>query len=82
MLMEVYPNPFCDQINLEFKGISTEVIVDIIITDLQGKIVFKRSTIVRNGQIELDNLSLNVGSYLVKVAIGKEILTKQIMKFN
>ncbi len=80
--MTVYPNPFAEQINLIINGIEQGVNADVIITDLQGKIVFKEVRSVINGHIHLDNLKFNSGVYLIRVAIGSLHLTKRAVVIN
>ena len=80
--MEIYPNPFVEQINLIINGIESGLNADVIITNLQGKIVFKEVKGVINGQIHLDNLNLNSGAYLIQVTIGNLHFTRQIIAIN
>lgn len=73
--LSVYPNPTVEIINIE----SNELIDDIIITDLNGRIVYTNNNI--NSTTFQVNLSeLTRGTYLIKVTSGDDYNLKRIIK--
>ena len=69
--VKIFPNPTSNFLTFLFKEIDK---IDVTILDLQGKIIFQRSGVLNNEQI---NLSSYVdGNYIIKVTspfIKKEI---------
>ena len=72
---KMFPNPFSDEIKLEFK--STEK-SEIIITDLAGKIIL-------NKEFNQDSITLNLeelikGQYLLVIKQNSKIQIEKIIK--
>jgi subtilisin family serine protease len=63
---EMFPNPAHDKVNFS----ATEVIDEIELRDLQGKLLISKFIRGKNGSIDLHNLSS--GTYVLKFISGKE----------
>jgi len=71
----VFPNPFVNSIIV--KSPCTDK-VSITISDLQGKIVFRKKTI--NSFEQLDLSGLKSGTYILNFVINNELLRRKIIK--
>ena len=79
--MDVYPNPFGNQIQLEFDLVNDEKST-VAIYDLNGKLIISQDY---SGKKGLNKFSMNLenqvsGVYFVKVQIGSDIIQKRIIK--
>jgi len=81
--MEVYPNPFAENINVRYNA-SQKGLAEINIIDANGKIILLKQTNINigNNNISINNLSrLNAGFYVARVSInGAVIATEKIIK--
>ncbi len=80
-LIQLYPNPFSNNISLDF-GKELGQNADIIISDMQGNVRFRKSNISSRDKIDVSNLS--DGSYilrLISIETQKEFSFK-IVKFK
>lgn len=79
LIVEVYPNPFNDQINIAVGD--NNATLDIIITDLSGRIVYNQQIVGTKETIDLN--SLDAGGYLIFISdptIPDQRVVKKILK--
>jgi len=67
--VSVYPNPFQDQLTIEFEK---ELNAVVQLTDMQGKLCLKKS--VSGKQIKIQTEDLVPGVYLITVSSGNKII--------
>lgn len=72
-ILKVYPNPTSSMLNI----VSTEPINDIIITDINGKVLIKY---FESGPIDIS--ALNAGIYFCRVKTNNKIKTLKFIKTN
>jgi len=81
-IMDLYPNPTSDLINIEFQLNNSET-VSLTIYDLQGKTI-ATPTIGDKDQgkqkVTISTAHLPKGIYLVQMNVGKEIITRKIVR--
>ena len=81
-IMDLYPNPTSDLINIEFQLNNPET-VSLTIYDLQSKAI-ATPTIGNKGQgkhkVTISTAHLPKGIYLVRMNAGKEIITRKIVR--
>lgn len=72
-LINVYPNPTQDFVNLEFQGTNSEP-VDVLIVNNIGGIVFHQSLKIskQSNMIKIDVRNLIPGFYFIKVTVGSQ----------
>jgi len=71
---KVYPNPFKNQLNIDFQ---TKEKRQILLLDLQGRVVYSNEINSENTVISSNNL--NSGSYLLKIISEKEEINKSVI---
>lgn len=79
--LKVAPNPISDKIDVYFNSnISESVIIEII--DLQGENVYNMTKVVSEGEnyINISNLNINTGVYLLKITSSIGTSTAKIIK--
>jgi endonuclease I len=74
----VYPNPASDVIQLQFNA-NNNATVQIVITDLVGKILINKAATATNGLIKISTNALSNGTYLVKAIIAGEQYLQKIV---
>jgi hypothetical protein len=74
----VYPNPVKNNLVLRLNYNTTSV-MPLQITDLAGRVLINRKVVANNGLVTLNVNSLNIGTYIVKLAINDEVLTTKIV---
>ncbi|MCH8534985.1 MAG: CotH kinase family protein [Flavobacteriaceae bacterium] len=77
--IKLYPNPFYESLTLEFSKIS-EAPVQISIYDLGGKKVFGQQFQAHQGIIQLDDLDISSGIYLINIQQGQKLMQKKIIR--
>ncbi len=81
-IINLYPNPTSDLINIEFQLNNPET-VSLTIYNLQGKTI-ATPTIGDKGQgkhkVTISTAHLPKGIYLVRMNVGKEIITRKIVR--
>lgn len=81
--VNIYPNPFSSNFFIDCGNLTEQSSVDIIITDLAGKIVFQERNmdILFNPKIQVNLSSINSGMYLASVTDeNSNKITKRIIK--
>jgi hypothetical protein len=81
--VNIYPNPFTGNLTFECKNIDNQSSVDITITDLMGKTVFRETMldIKYNPKLKVDLSSIKPGIYLASLTdINYKTITKRIIK--
>jgi len=73
--LNIYPNPTIELINIE----SSDIIDEIVITDLNGKIVYLESNI-QQSLIQVNLSELRNGVYLIRINSGENYNLKKIIK--
>jgi len=73
--LNIYPNPTVELINIE----STKLIDELVITDLNGKIVYLESNI-QQSLIQVNLSELTNGVYLIRINSGETYNLKKIIK--
>jgi len=66
--IQIFPNPTTNNLTISLEGID---FIDIIILDIQGKVLSKQSYLYDQDQINLSNI--NTGTYFLKIITPKEI---------
>ncbi len=74
LVIQVYPNPASDQLNIE----SSELISQIEISDLSGRIILQQEA--GNKKVTIDISSLKVGVYNVVVKNSNHSFVKKVVK--
>ena len=74
--INIYPNPVSDILKIN----SDLVLNQLIIYDLNGKIVFDKKIENQERSYNIDMSSMSSGIYLMKLKSGKQIVTKRIIK--
>ncbi len=82
-----YPNPFLDQINLDFNNTAADNNVSVDVYDLSGKLVFRKAfgklTAGYNTLRVNTGTSLNTGIYMVTLNVnGKPVQVSKMIKAN
>ncbi|TAG86596.1 MAG: choice-of-anchor D domain-containing protein [Bacteroidetes bacterium] len=76
--VNIYPNPAKNDFNIALEGINADNIgVEMI--DLQGKKIINNSFILENNKTNVGTNNINSGLYILKLKIGKEIITRKII---
>ena len=71
----IYPNPFREYVMI---SLDNDQASEIIITDIAGKTVVRKS--FNDKLIKIDMNELSAGSYIVTVRNNNQVTTKQIVK--
>lgn len=79
--MAIYPNPFNNQISIEFLDDLSED-VSIIIYNVIGEVVFSSKYNTNQKIINIDMSNLSVGSYILTTKTNDKITSKQIIKIE
>ena len=66
--IQIFPNPTTNNLTISLEGID---FIDIIILDIQGKVLSKQSYLYDQDQINLSNI--NTGTYFLKIITPQEI---------
>ena len=66
--IQIFPNPTTNNLTISLEGINY---IDIIILDIQGKVLSKQSYLYDQDQINLSNIS--TGTYFLKIITPQEI---------
>jgi aminopeptidase N len=74
--IDIFPNPFFDVINIEFKNVTA--LKTIFITDIQGKLVYHEDFKTSSLQLNLSNL--NQGMYILGITMSGKTFSKRIVK--
>jgi hypothetical protein len=81
--VNIYPNPFSGNLTFECGNISNQSSVDIIITDMTGKTVYRETMndIKYNPKLKVDLSSIKPGIYLASLTDSNyKTITKRIIK--
>jgi fibronectin type 3 domain-containing protein/poly(3-hydroxybutyrate) depolymerase len=84
----VYPNPFIDQINLDFNNTAADNHVSVDVYDLSGKLVFRKAfgklaAGYHTLRVATGNANLPTGIYLVTLNVnGKPVQVNKMIKAN
>jgi type IX secretion system substrate protein/fibronectin type III domain protein len=74
--INIYPNPVKNELVIEMGGY--ESVIDVIICDLKGKIIMKRTKISSPATIDMSELAS--GLYIIHIETDKGIITSRIVK--
>lgn len=77
-IFRVYPNPANNYINIYYDGEKSPELVQLI--DITGKIVYHTKNIHNKYPLRIKSQDLESGIYLVKVYLGKLVLSRKIVK--
>ena len=79
--IKVSPNPVINTLHIQFNSLSANK-YQIVLTDIQGKVVLQRNDVYNNGSsaTDLDMSSLAPGMYLLTVKKGDLVLQQKVMK--
>jgi len=84
-IVTVFPNPFSDFINILVNSSDTQIIVAEL-TDITGKLVYRRSNFHQNPGLNLYEVplpvTLNYGFYLLHLYTNQGVMSKKVMKFR
>lgn len=77
----IYPIPFQSTLFIESTWLECNSLVDIIITDLLGRVIYNSSQlIIEKGRIEIKNINLQNGIYFLSVMHSSDKETFKIIK--
>ncbi len=74
--VKIYPNPLKDQITLSIPGISELNSIELIISDLSGKIVFKE-VLASESELLVIDTELDNGIYILNIYSNQRVLYKE-----
>lgn len=74
--LQVFPNPNNGKFNVRIT--SKESAVEIIITDLLGKVFYNKSVELKDTDIQIESENLNAGIYFVTVKVEGQTLVKKV----
>jgi hypothetical protein len=81
--MRVDNNPFTDKIYVTYK-FNNNVNADINLFDITGKLLYSRKEYLPGGDnrfvIELGNLALTPGNYVLQIITPNDVLRKKMVK--
>lgn len=77
-LLNVYPNPATSNVNVSWPLTSTGAAAVVTVTDLQGRVVIRRSMDNFTGVETLNIADLKSGLYLVEVASGEVKMSQKL----
>jgi len=77
VVVEIYPNPTKDIFKLIVNKESI-VAYQVLIYDINGKVIFEKS--YNHNSIDIDLSNQNAGMYIIKVISDKDVFTKRIIK--
>jgi hypothetical protein len=76
--LKLYPNPTTNLVNIIYNvNTSDNFIIEVI--DLQGKIIFSKDLINKNGQLQVDVSKLSDGIYFVNLKTNNNIKTVKLI---
>ena len=84
----MYPNPFIDQVNLDFNNTAAENHVSIDVYDLSGKLVFRKAfgklvAGYNTLRVNTGSANLNTGVYMITLNVnGKPVQVSKMIKTN
>ena len=81
--VNIYPNPFSESLTFDCVNINNQSTVDIMITDLMGKTVFRETLydIQYNPKLKVDLSAIKPGIYLASITdTNYNTITKRIIK--
>ena len=75
--IEVYPNPFTNSLQINLNQLDAS---ELILMDIAGKVIVRKSLTANNTQLELEN-ELGVGTYFLQVNMKDgSVITKKVNK--
>jgi len=80
-ILNIYPNPVFDMLNLEFRSTSDYGEKIIMINDLSGRVICKNKT--SQSQMTIDLSNVNPGLYILNITVnGQHYTTHKIVKLK
>jgi hypothetical protein len=76
--IQVYPNPFINEIKIKLKTVDNNV--NVVITDLSGKVVFNKTGIPTYNYFTIDLNNVPKGVYILKITGMNIEMIKKIIK--
>ena len=73
--VRVYPNPANEKANINIKGLNSEA--QIIVSDMQGRIVWSDETFENN--YELNTSNMQAGVYFIKITSENIVKTQKLI---
>ncbi len=82
--LEVIPNPASDHVRLLFEPTLEEEVVELVVLDVNGKVLLRRGHQLRKGEseIRISNLELRNGVYFVQVKNNKGLRSGEFVIVN
>ncbi len=77
--IRVYPNPFSHELRIDLKSFRGKS-VQLEITNINGQVLRREQLEITSQDIRLDLSGLAIGTYLIKLKSGPQIITQQIFK--
>lgn len=84
----MYPNPFIDQVNLDFNNTAADNHVSVDVYDLSGKLMFRKSfgklaAGYNTLRVNTGSANLNAGIYMITLNVnGKPVQVSKMVKAN
>ena len=78
--LNVFPNPTQDRVNLAIRNLTADETATVLVTDVTGKTLLSQNNIRAESQIDMS--SFNVGTYFVRVTIGKDVIVYKVLRIQ
>ena len=79
-LVKVFPNPSNDRMIIQYEGLDTKPIEEVLVMDMTGRVV-KRYQDLRSREVEIYKGNLTTGMYLLQIRVGERVANRKIL-FN
>ncbi|MCE7040022.1 T9SS type A sorting domain-containing protein [Dyadobacter sp. CY312] len=76
-----YPNPFVNEVSISVKNQNDQK-AEIQFIDSKGSVVFDRNVIVTDNKIDLTDLNIPAGAYVIRITSGSETVNIKAVKGN
>jgi PKD repeat protein len=81
--IRVYPNPFTDEISLEFSDFGTREDVKIQLLNVTNQVVYaveKENIDLTKSTMQIPSSAFSPGTYIIKIKINDELYTTKLIK--
>lgn len=77
-LISLYPNPANENVFISYPSVADDNMT-IVISDITGKIVSKKTSASQSGKMELDIMKYENGVYLIQIQTSEFVITKKLI---
>jgi hypothetical protein len=78
--LNLFPNPTQAKVTLAISNLGTDENASLIVTDEIGKLLYTQNNLQSENQIDMS--SYNIGTYFVKVIVGKDITVYKVLRIQ